>query len=257
MIVGTTLIVVPSVTSSYFIRAEGICNTTSCLSITINVNDSSFTAISISAMHNSICPGNSATLNVTGGNLGTAANWFWYSGSCAGTPESTGQVITVAPIIITMYFVRAESLCNSTACVSITITVNDSSVTSTGIFANNLVISNGGSSTLSAQGGYLGTGAQWYWYSGSCTGGVFEGSGNSIVVSPTTVTVYFVRAEGLCNTTTCNSIQINILLGYTISGHVNYDNTASTPMDSLKVYLTHNHVVIDSTLTDSAGYYLF
>lgn len=63
--------------------------------------------------------------------------------------------------------------------------------------------------TLSITGGTLGSGASWKWYSGSC-GGTAVGTGASIVVSPTTTTTYYVRAEGDCNTTGCRSVKVTI-----------------------------------------------
>ena len=47
--------------------------------------------------------------------------------------------------------------------------------------------------------------------SGSC-GGLFEGNGNTIYVSPTITTDYFVRGEGICDTTSCGMIAINVNL---------------------------------------------
>ncbi|MCC6371033.1 MAG: T9SS type A sorting domain-containing protein [Bacteroidia bacterium] len=57
----------------------------------------------------------------------------------------------------------------------------------------------GSNMTLTA-GGSINDGANWAWYSGSC-GGTLLGTGNSIVVSPTANTVYFVRGEGGCAVT--------------------------------------------------------
>lgn len=79
----------------------------------------------------------------------------------------------------------------------------------------------GSSTTLSLVGGYLGTGATWRWYSGSC-GGTLVGTGTSISVSPTSSTTYYVRAEGSCNTTTCASLLVNVTVPQTAN------NTTST-----------------------------
>jgi len=68
----------------------------------------------------------------------------------------------------------------------------------------------GQSSTLSALGGMLGTGANWYWYSGSC-GGAFLAIGSSVTVSPVSTTTYYVRAEGSCGTSTCASVTVTVI----------------------------------------------
>lgn len=93
-----------------------------------------------------------------------------------------------------------------------TITVNDTSKAPTGINATATTICNGQSSTLTVQGGELGTGAGWVWYAGGCGAGASVGTGNSITVSPTDTTTYYVRAEGgACNyTTACASQKINV-----------------------------------------------
>lgn len=163
---------------------------------------------SINASTNPICVGAQTTLSVVGGSLGTDATWEWYTGSCGGTPVGTGTSIDVSPGSTTTYFVRAEGTCNTTACASLTVTVNTLSTAPTGI-TGVTTICNGGSTTLTRQGGSLGTGGVWTWYSGSC-GGTQVGTGNSVTVSPTSNTTYYVRAEGTCNTTACASQLVTV-----------------------------------------------
>src|SRR5262249_33773583 len=67
----------------------------------------------------------------------------------------------------------------------------------------------GDSVTLTQVGGDLAAGGSYTWYSGSC-GGVFVGTGTSIVVSPAATTVYFVRAEAPCGNSVCRSITITV-----------------------------------------------
>lgn len=70
-----------------------------------------------------VCPGSAYSLTVNGGSLGTGAAWNWYSGSCGGTAEGTGTSINVSPSSNTTYYVRAEGTCNTTSCVSSSISV--------------------------------------------------------------------------------------------------------------------------------------
>ncbi|SDW02774.1 Ig-like domain-containing protein [Flavobacterium degerlachei] len=97
-----------------------------------------------------------------------------------------------------------------------TITVTQSSVAPTGI-SGTITICSGGSTTLTLTGGTA-AGGTARWYSSSC-GGTLVGSGNSIIVSPTSTTTYFVRYEGGCNTTTCASrtVTVNTTLAPTAS----------------------------------------
>ena len=72
-----------------------------------------------------------------------------------------------------------------------------------------LSIACGGSTTLTVDGGFAGTGAIAEWFTDSC-GGTSVGTGNSISVSPTTTTTYYVRYNGTCNTTTCGSVTVTV-----------------------------------------------
>jgi len=193
---GSTITVSPTLTTSYYVRAEGICNTTLCINKIITVNDSSVTAITAISANDTICSGLTTTLGLTGGYLGTSANWQWYHGTCGGTQAGNGSTVTVNPVITTNYYVRAEGVCNTTNCVNFIVTVNDTSAISTGTVTAVLsTICEGGSTTISITGGNTGTGANWYWYSFTC-GGNGLGIGSSIVDNPLTTTTYYIRAEG-------------------------------------------------------------
>jgi hypothetical protein len=85
---------------------------------TLSVNPTGTTPSAVA-----ICPGDSATIGVVGGSLGTGAQWKWYSGSCGGTPAGTGASIKVSPAATITYYVRAEGDCNTTTCVSVVVTV--------------------------------------------------------------------------------------------------------------------------------------
>jgi gliding motility-associated-like protein len=207
---GTTITVSPTVTTQYFVRAEETCGNTNCASITIQVNDNSVAPAAINASSTFVCSGTGVNLSVSGGSLGTGASWNWYTGTCGGTPVATGGTITVNPTVNTSYFVRAEGTCNTTGCAQIDITIKDPSVAATSITAVPNSICQSQSSTLTLNGGSLGTGAAWQWYSGSC-GGAAAGTGTSIVVNPAVTTTYYVRAEGDCNTTICQSVQVNVI----------------------------------------------
>ncbi|MES2622743.1 MAG: gliding motility-associated C-terminal domain-containing protein [Bacteroidota bacterium] len=212
---GTNSInVSPASPTTYYVRAQGTCNTTNCASVTVGINTQSLAPGSISATNTLICNGQSTTLTANGATLGTGGVLRWYSGSCGGTAEATGTSVVLSPAVTTTYFVRAEdpAPCSTlTSCASITITVNQPSVAPTTVTGNTVVCS-GGSTTLTVADGFLGTGATWQWYSNSC-GGTIVGSGTSIVVSPVSNTTYYVRAEGSspCTTTTaCASVLVTV-----------------------------------------------
>jgi hypothetical protein len=207
---GTSITVAPQTTTSYFVRAEGICNTTSCASVSVVVRDTSLPASFISFTPSTvICRGRTVVLNVIGGTLGSGAVWRWYSGSCGGGSMPSGQSITVNPNVTTTYFVRAESSCNTTICRSITITVQDTSVPAVSINGSD-TLCQGRNQQLSVTGGSLGTGAAWKWYRDNCEGQLI-GTGTSITIAPDKTGNYFVRAEGFCNNTLCQTKEIAVL----------------------------------------------
>ncbi|HBS86863.1 MAG TPA: hypothetical protein DEA97_09915 [Bacteroidales bacterium] len=206
---GSSIIVTPSATTTYYVRAEGDCNTTTCASVTITYQTNSTAPSSITASSTSVCSGDLVTLTVSGGSLGTGASWNWYTGSCGGTLAGTGTSINVNPTSTTTYYIRAEGSCNTTTCASVTVTVKTLSVAPASVSATSTSICSGASVDLSVSGGSLGTGASWYWYTGSC-GGTSVGTGASINVAPTATTTYYVRAQGDCNTTTCASVTVNV-----------------------------------------------
>lgn len=204
---GSSISVSPSSTTTYYVRAQGTCNTTACRAVTVTVNSSSTAPTSATASPNPSC-GGAVTLTRNGGSLGTGANWYWYSGSCGGTLVGTGSSISVSPGSTTTYYVRALGTCNPTACRSVTVTVNSLSTAPSSISASVNPIC-GGSTTLTKNGGSLGVGATWRWYTGGCNG-TYIGSGTSINVSPGSSTTYYVLASGTCNITTCASLAVTV-----------------------------------------------
>jgi hypothetical protein len=192
-----------AVTTTFYVGAQGPCNSTSCASVTVYIAGPTTTG--------TICPGQSVNLSALGGISGTGAVYEWYIGACgSGGIIGTGSSIIVSPTSNTQYFVRRVGSCNTTGCVSAIININTESVAPTSISASETSICAGGSSQLTLSGGSLGTGADYQWYAGGCGSGSSIGSGTSIIVSPGVTTTYYVRVEGLCNSTTCFSRTITV-----------------------------------------------
>lgn len=205
---GSSITVSPSSTTTYYVRAQGSCNTTACVPVTVTVNSQSIAPATATASPNPTC-GGATTLSQIGGALGTGATYNWYSGGCSGTFIGSGSSISVSPSSTTTYYVKASGTCNTTGCASVTVNVNTLSTAPTSASVSPNPICAGVSTTLTQSGGSLGAGAVYNWYSGSC-GGAFVGSGSSISVSPSSTTTYFVRAQGSCNTTTCASVLVTV-----------------------------------------------
>ena len=89
------------------------------------------------------------------------------------------------------------------------IIINSLSIAPTSATASKtLICGNSGTVNLMANAGSLSTGASYKWYTGAC-GGTLIGTGatlNNIAVNNTST--FFVRIEGTCNTTNCQSVTV-------------------------------------------------
>src|SRR5690606_11986402 len=158
--------------------------------------------------NSNVCVGVASTFsispvaNATGYTWTVPAGWTINSGqgttSISATPGSSGNIC-----------VTASNLCGTSGSTCFPVTVNTPSVAPTSATATPNPICVGSSTSLTVNGGSLGSGANWQWYSGSC-GGTSAGSGSIITVSPSTTPTYFVRAVGTCNSTTCQSVTVTV-----------------------------------------------
>lgn len=202
-------------------------------SITVNASSTAPTGATGTT---TICSGSSTTLTVTGGSKAADATTEWFTGSCAGTPAGTGDVITVSPTTTTTYYVRYNGSCNTTGCATVTVTVNTLSTAPTGVTGTTTICA-GSSTTLTVDGGSKGTGAVTQWFTGSC-GGTSAGTGDAINVSPASTTTYYVRYAGTCNTTTCASVTVTVNPYPTVNAPTVVQPTCNTPTGTITVNAT-------------------
>lgn len=123
---GPEIFVTPTVTTTYFVRAEGPSGTTLCTSHQLIVNEKSEKADRIEGPGRIDYAG-SFTLSVRGGHLAPDANWVWYAGSPGeGLPVGTGNTYALnASYASQTYFVRAEGNCDKSEFVSQKVTVTE------------------------------------------------------------------------------------------------------------------------------------
>jgi hypothetical protein len=122
--IGTSITITANATDTYFVRAEGTCNTTTCVPVTVTVLSGQCGPELVSASSTRICSGSSTTLSVLG-TLYPGAIWRWRRNSCSGTIVGTGANLVVTPTATTTYYVRAEGgTCGITLCLAITIVVD-------------------------------------------------------------------------------------------------------------------------------------
>lgn len=204
--IGSSLIISPAITTTYFVRAENGTCFSNCSNILITVNPVPSSPSAVNASPAFLCSAGSSTLTVTG-TLSTGATWHWYSASCGGNSVGTGSSISVSPLSTTTYYVRAENGTCSSNCINTSVSVATVPANPVSAAGNSPVCA-GSNSTLQVN-GTLSVGATWHWYSGSC-GGTAVGTGASINVSPTTTTTYFVRAENSGCFSNCASVSITV-----------------------------------------------
>ena len=219
---GSTLNVNPTSTTTYSLRAEGYCNNTLCEDITIQTYphyidldsirvDSVFNPSDTSwYIPDTICPQTAVKLFAHySGPLPNGYSITWYENSCGSTPIGVGDSLEVMPNNTTIYYARVVGTCGASMCQSKRIITSDGSLAPTSISTNANNFCTGGSATLSIVGGHLGTGAQWRWYEGSCSGSSI-GTGTSLTVTPASTTMYYARATGgSCGSTACADLLIN------------------------------------------------
>ena len=119
---GNSITVAPTTTTTYYARVSGACNTTTCASVTVNVNTTSshLTIHPVPSIH---CPNTNITLSATA-ILGTGGNIKWYTApNGGGTLVGTGNNVIVAPMSTTTYYARLEDLCGNSADVSTTLNI--------------------------------------------------------------------------------------------------------------------------------------
>jgi gliding motility-associated-like protein len=198
--------------SSYLASAAG-----SYTCLVYNTCDSAFSTIAIitvdqpttaAAGPDQILCVNSATLaaNTPASGIGT---WSVINGSGSfGNVNIPGTSVSgLSAGVNTFQWSLDNGVCSNSQD-QVVITVQDSSIAPIAI-TGNAIICSGDNTNLSISGGYLGGGASWEWYSGSC-GGTNVGTGSSISVSPSANTTYYALATGGCNTTACASLPVTV-----------------------------------------------
>ena len=154
------------------------------------------------------CPGDSVTLTVIA--TGTAPlSYQWKKGSANTGANSPSLTINpVASASAGSYTVIVSNMAGSDTSSEAILIVNTVS-SKPAIVPATPATCPGSPITLHLSGGTLGTGASWKWYTGNC-GGTLAGSDSTLTVNPSVNTVYYVRAEGGCQTTDCAFAQVTV-----------------------------------------------
>jgi hypothetical protein len=119
---GNSINISPGSTTTYFVRYNGTCNTTSCTSVTVNVDQPS-TPPTLSG-GGTVCFGENVILIGNGGNV-APANWVWHENNINGPQLGNGASVTVSPTTTTDYVVElpANGGCPASASNAVTVTL--------------------------------------------------------------------------------------------------------------------------------------
>ena len=177
---------------------------------------------------------------------------------------ATGE-INVASSTIGTYTIT-YTIAASGGCTAFTTTanvvINSTSIAPISATASNTLVCGAGSTvTLTATGGTPGSNAVYRWYAGSC-GGTSIGTGavlNNVAITATTT--FFVRIEGTCNTTSCQSVTVtlapqpSIIVTVTPTGGVSPTSPVTllasvTPAGNYNYVWTKNNTTILPTNAD-------
>lgn len=112
---GPTLTVQPGITTNYFVRGEGVCNNTACISTTINVTPKARYPGRI-IVPSTVFKGKKTELLAEQPSLPPGIEYRWYSGDCAGNFVGKGPKVTVRPRSNTRYFLQTVGKCNESNC---------------------------------------------------------------------------------------------------------------------------------------------
>ncbi|MCW3465064.1 Ig-like domain-containing protein [Chitinophaga nivalis] len=185
---GTTYLVTPAATTTYYAAASnGSCSSVR-VPVTITVNPQP--ADPVIANVPAICKGDSVLLSAT---VPAGVTVNWYDAPTGGTLLATGNTFKVIPAATTTYYAVATQGSCSSRRVPVTVTINPQPTPP--VIANVPAICSGDSVLLSAT---APAGATVTWYNVS-TGGTPLATGNTYRVKPTVTTTYYAAAaQGSC-----------------------------------------------------------
>lgn len=121
---GTSVVVYPASTTTYYVRWESACGNSTCVNTTVTANALPSAPTSPAANPTSITSGQSSTLSAS---VAGGCTVDWYSGACNGTFVGSGTSLVVSPTSTTSYYARARNTttgCLSSSCAGpVTVTV--------------------------------------------------------------------------------------------------------------------------------------
>ena len=115
----------PVITTTYFVRFEGTCDISPAVSTTVTVKSLTVDPVAAFVDRTSICPGDgSIVLSYLGGDPGSNGSAAWYEDAGFTSSVGSGNNLFIAgPMSTTTYYLRFEADCDTSAAVSVEVTV--------------------------------------------------------------------------------------------------------------------------------------
>ena len=206
-------------TTYYYAVVTGSCSSASSSAAAVTINTLTAITAQPSPTSQNLCQNTAASV-ITLSATGTSLSYQWYSNTTntnsGGTAITGATASTYTPSTATVgtlyYYAVVTGSCNAVASNTSVVTVTAKSANPVSATASAATICAGSSTTLSLNGGGGGAGTIIAWYTGSC-GGTLAGTGNNLVVTPSTTTTYYGRYEdgAPCNyTSACASITVSV-----------------------------------------------
>ena len=191
----------PTTTTTYYVRAVGTYNTTSCASVTVYVNNEPSQPGTITG-NSTFCLGDNESFSISSVSGATSYTWEYTGG---GTPSGIGTSISFSPTSSGTLRVRANNSCGSSSWREKSITVN-SEPSQPGTITGNSTVCSGDNESFSISSVSGATSYTWE-YTG---GGTPSGTGTSISFSPTTSGTLRVRANNSCGSSSWREKSITV-----------------------------------------------
>lgn len=195
----------PTAAGTYTCWTYSACDSTQTSAAVVSIDEAT---IANAGPDQSLCANNAGLAANTP--LSGTGTWSVISGSgtFSNANSPTATVTGLSAGNNTLVWTLLNGACSDSRD-TVIISVQTASTDPAGISGTTSICS-GSSTSLSVNGGSLGSGASWQWFEGSCGSGTALGTGSSITVSPAVTTSYYVISQGGCNTTSCVSQAVSV-----------------------------------------------
>jgi hypothetical protein len=209
--VGERITVKPISNTRYFVRAEGINDTTNCAYIDISVDAKSKPPSAIKISNPNVCSGSIVNLSVEGGVLGKNAEWIWTQDDCNGKQIGKGSNISVTVSANTTFFVKAVGDDNTTECLQQSVKVTFPIEAPSNLISDQEVVCEGEKVIFSLNHSNSNIDGVWKWMTGDCSVlGKPLGEGLTYELKATKTIKISVYGENLCGKSKCVTKELTV-----------------------------------------------